>query len=82
MASSSVLVSYYASWLVLEKAMRASLYEAAFAALARLGGPLARVPSHPVRPLRAPVGWPRPSRTAGWTLTPFTRWTTRRPSPP
>ncbi|MGR0183383.1 MFS transporter [Azospirillum aestuarii] len=44
LASSTGLVSYYASWLVLGLAMRASLYEAAFAALARLGGPLARVP--------------------------------------
>ncbi|CAO3416396.1 MFS transporter [Azospirillum argentinense] len=44
LATSTGLVSYYASWLVLGLAMRASLYEAAFAALARLGGPLARVP--------------------------------------
>ncbi len=44
LASSTGLVSYYASWLVLGLAMRASLYEAAFAALARLGGPQARRP--------------------------------------
>lgn len=33
---------YYGAWLVLGIGMRATLYEAAFAALARLGGPAAR----------------------------------------
>lgn len=38
------LVVYYASWLVLGLAMRTTLYDAAFAALARIGGPQARKP--------------------------------------
>ena len=35
---------YYAAWIVLGVAMRLTLYDAAFAALARMGGPLARRP--------------------------------------
>lgn len=35
---------YYASWAVLGVAMRMTLYDAAFAALARIGGPAARRP--------------------------------------
>ena len=35
---------YYAAWLILGVAMRFSLYEAAFASLARIGGPAARRP--------------------------------------
>lgn len=42
LALSHGLALYYASWLVLGVAMRLTLYDAAFAALARLGGPLAR----------------------------------------
>ncbi|WP_343717030.1 MFS transporter [Inquilinus sp.] len=37
-------VSYYAAWLVLGVAMRCTLYDAAFAALARIGGAEARRP--------------------------------------
>lgn len=37
-------VSYTAAWLVLGLAMRCTLYDAAFAALARIGGPEARRP--------------------------------------
>ncbi|WP_342237622.1 MFS transporter [Inquilinus sp. OTU3971] len=37
-------VSYYAAWLVLGLAMRCTLYDAAFAALARIGGAEARRP--------------------------------------
>ncbi|WP_448202594.1 MFS transporter [Azospirillum sp. sgz302134] len=44
LAASTGLVGYYASWLVLGLAMRMTLYDAAFAALARLGGPQARRP--------------------------------------
>lgn len=44
LAASTGMVGYYASWLVLGLAMRATLYDAAFAALARLGGPQARKP--------------------------------------
>jgi len=38
------LAGYYAAWVCLGLAMRATLYEAAFAALARIGGALARRP--------------------------------------
>lgn len=38
------VASYYAAWLVLGMAMRATLYEAAFAALVRIGGQQARRP--------------------------------------
>jgi len=37
-------LSYYLSWIVLGFAMRLTLYDAAFAALARIGGPHARKP--------------------------------------
>ena len=38
------VVTYYAAWLVLGCAIRATLYDAAFASLARVGGPQARRP--------------------------------------
>ncbi|MGE0718794.1 MAG: MFS transporter, partial [Alphaproteobacteria bacterium] len=38
------IASFYAAWIVLGVAMRMTLYDAAFAALARLGGPAARRP--------------------------------------
>ncbi len=38
------LVAHYAAWVVLGAAMRMTLYDAAFASLARIGGPLARRP--------------------------------------
>lgn len=38
------VVTYYAAWVVLGLAMRATLYDAAFAALARIGGAQARRP--------------------------------------
>jgi MFS family permease len=44
LALSHDLLSYYASWIVLGFAMRLTLYDAAFAALARIGGPQARKP--------------------------------------
>ena len=44
LAMAYTLVAYYAAWIVLGMAMRATLYEAAFAALARIGGPAARRP--------------------------------------
>lgn len=44
LASSQEVVGYYAAWVVLGLAMRMTLYDAAFATLARLGGPLARRP--------------------------------------
>ncbi|MBP2312203.1 MFS transporter [Azospirillum soli] len=44
LAASQEIVGYYAAWVVLGLAMRMTLYDAAFAALARLGGPQARKP--------------------------------------
>lgn len=44
LALSRSLVVYYAAWALLGVAMRLTLYDAAFAALARLGGPHARRP--------------------------------------
>jgi hypothetical protein len=55
------VVSYYASWLVLGLAMRATLYEAAFASLARIGGPQARRPISQITllgGLASTVFWP------------------------
>jgi MFS family permease len=43
-ALSHSLTLYYASWLCLGFAMRFTLYDAAFAALARIGGPYAKGP--------------------------------------
>lgn len=43
-AASRGIVAYYLSWAVLGLAMRMCLYEAAFASLARIGGPGARRP--------------------------------------
>lgn len=43
-AASSHLAVYYLGWIVLGVAMRMSLYDAAFASLARIGGPQARGP--------------------------------------
>jgi len=42
LAASHRVVTYYAAWLVLGVAMRLTLYDAAFAALARIGGAAAR----------------------------------------
>jgi len=42
LALSRSLPAYYASWMVLGLAMRLTLYDAAFAALARIGGPGAK----------------------------------------
>ncbi|HLI13345.1 MAG TPA: MFS transporter [Alphaproteobacteria bacterium] len=54
-------LSYYAAWLCLGLAMRLTLYEAAFAALARIGGPLARRPISQITllgGLASTVFWP------------------------
>jgi MFS family permease len=42
LAVSTSVLSYYAAWLCLGVAMRCTLYDAAFATLARIGGPTAR----------------------------------------
>ncbi|WP_299398263.1 MFS transporter [Pelagibius sp.] len=55
------LAGYYAAWVCLGFAMRATLYEAAFAALARIGGALARRPIAQVTllgGLSSSVFWP------------------------
>ena len=44
LAAAHSIASYYAAWLCLGFAMRLTLYEAAFASLARIGGPQARGP--------------------------------------
>jgi MFS family permease len=44
LALSNAIWTYYAAWLCLGLAMRMTLYDAAFAALARIGGPQARRP--------------------------------------
>ncbi|MCC7274684.1 MAG: MFS transporter [Alphaproteobacteria bacterium] len=42
LAAAASVPAYYAAWVVLGLAMRMTLYDAAFAALARIGGPWAR----------------------------------------
>ncbi|WP_426434268.1 hypothetical protein [Bradyrhizobium genosp. P] len=42
LAVSHQVATYYVSWIVLGLGMRLTLYDAAFAALARIGGPEAR----------------------------------------
>ncbi|MBU5494642.1 hypothetical protein KQJ04_16030, partial [Enterococcus sp. S177_ASV_20] len=42
LAVSPQIAVYFASWIVLGLGMRLTLYDAAFAALARIGGPEAR----------------------------------------
>lgn len=44
LAAATSIAVYYAAWLCLGVAMRMTLYEAAFASLARIGGPQARRP--------------------------------------
>jgi MFS family permease len=44
LAASRGLLSYYGAWIVIGVAMRLTLYDAAFAALARIGGPQAKRP--------------------------------------
>ncbi len=61
LALSHGVVGYYASWVCLGLAMRLTLYEAAFAALARLGGPEARRPMSQITlfgGLSSSVFWP------------------------
>jgi hypothetical protein len=60
-ALSHGVVLYYASWIVLGLAMRLTLYDAAFATLARIGGPSARKPMAQVTlfgGLASTVFWP------------------------
>jgi MFS family permease len=60
--------TYYAAWLVLGLAMRLTLYEAAFAALARIGGPAAKRPISQITllgGLASTVFWPIGNFLAG-----------------
>jgi predicted MFS family arabinose efflux permease len=63
---------YYASWIILGFAMRLTLYDAAFATLARIGGPSARKPMAQVTlfgGLASTVFWP-----FGHMLTEYFGW--------
>jgi predicted MFS family arabinose efflux permease len=60
-ATAHQLPLYYAAWLSLGLGMRLTLYEAAFAALARIGGPEARRPMSQITllgGLASTVFWP------------------------
>jgi hypothetical protein len=59
LAATQGIVTHYLAWACLGLAMRMTLYDAAFAALARIGGPLARVARSPRS--RSWAGLPRPS---------------------
>lgn len=72
LAASRGLASYYGAWIVLGLAMRLTLYDAAFAALARLGGPGARRPISQITllgGLASTVFWP-----VGNTLAHYFGW--------
>ena len=61
LAATRTSAAYYAAWICLGLAMRATLYDAAFAALARIGGPTARRPIAQVTllgGLASTVFWP------------------------
>lgn len=61
LALAHAIGTYYAAWLCLGLAMRASLYDAVFAALARIGGHLARRPMSQITLLggiASTVFWP------------------------
>lgn len=61
LASSDTVVSYYAAWVILGFGMRLTLYDAAFATLARIGGLAARKPMSQVTllgGLASSVFWP------------------------
>ena len=61
LACAHSIEAYFASWIVLGLGMRLTLYDAAFAALARIGGPEARGPMSQITllgGLAASVFWP------------------------
>jgi predicted MFS family arabinose efflux permease len=72
LAASRNLASYYGAWIVLGLAMRLTLYDAAFAALARLDGPAAGRPISQITllgGLASTVFWPiggALARSLGW----------------
>lgn len=68
-AASTHLGLYYLGWLVLGVAMRLSLYDAAFASLARVGGPEARRPIAQITllgGLASTVMWPIGQALIAW----------------
>lgn len=68
LAASHAPLPYFASWVVLGVAMRLTLYEAAFATLARIGGPHARLAMAQVTllgGLASTVFWPLGHAMAG-----------------
>ena len=68
-AASHHLATYYLGWLVLGVAMRLSLYDAAFASLARVGGPEARRPIAQITllgGLASTVMWPIGQALVAW----------------
>ena len=69
LALSDSLATYYAAWLVLGLGMRLSLYDAAFATLARIGGPTARRPVSQITllgGLASTVFWPVGHALESW----------------
>ncbi|HLW90953.1 MAG TPA: MFS transporter [Roseiarcus sp.] len=69
LALSRDLATYYGAWIVLGVAMRLTLYDAAFAALARIGGPSARRPISQITllgGLASTVLWPIGEALAHW----------------
>jgi MFS family permease len=68
-ALSHSIASYYGAWICLGLAMRFSLYDAAFASLARLGGAAAKGPISQITllgGLASTVFWPIGSALAAW----------------
>lgn len=68
-AASTHLAVYYLGWVVLGLAMRLSLYDAAFASLARVGGPEARRPIAQITllgGLASTVMWPIGQALIAW----------------
>ncbi len=69
LASAHGAPTYYAAWALLGLAMRAALYDAAFAALVRVGGAAARRPIAQITllgGLSSTVFWPVGDLLAGW----------------
>ena len=61
LAASRGVATYYGAWIILGLAMRLTLYDAAFAALARIGGPQAKRPMSQITllgGLASTVFWP------------------------
>jgi MFS family permease len=69
LAASRNLASYYGAWIVIGVAMRLTLYDAAFAVLARIGGPEAKRPISQITllgGLASTILWPIGEGLAHW----------------